>query len=168
MRSEAGTNSAPPVVVTRATNAEMAVFAGPSFHDGSGSTAAAGAISPDSALSRLGAGERPSQPTASRMPTHTAKSAGARIESGLRFRRLGKRPSAIDDGFTRPVQAHRHVPAFHDRQQVRRLRVAAAELDSVRAVFRLLCRHVVERVRVALVLLEKSSRVVDGHGPESV
>src|SRR5437879_8809475 len=40
MRSDTATNSRPPAVVVRATKSRMALFALPSFHDGSGSLCA--------------------------------------------------------------------------------------------------------------------------------
>jgi hypothetical protein len=44
MRSGTGTTSGDPGVVTFETNAMMAVFAGPSFHDGNGSAASETAV----------------------------------------------------------------------------------------------------------------------------
>lgn len=48
--------------------------------------------------------------------------------------RLRKRPGSVKDLLTRAVQPHRVVPARHDRQAVRRLLLAAPELDRVGAI----------------------------------
>ena len=60
--------------------------------------------------------------------------------------RLGESPYAIEDFGSRAKEAHRVVPALHDRQAVGDLAVAAAELDVDRAVRALLRRDVVERI----------------------
>ena len=79
-----------------------------------------------------------------------------------------ERPSAVQDLGARTVEAHRVVPALHDRQAVGDLAVAAAELDGDRAVRALLRRDVVDRVGVVLVRLEVALGVVDADRPEAV
>ena len=49
MRSSSGTNFAPPASVVTRTKSTMACFAGPSFHEGSGSLARAMVVAKDSA-----------------------------------------------------------------------------------------------------------------------
>ena len=61
----------------------------------------------------------------------------------LRFR---ERPRAVQNLWTRTIEPHHVVPARRDRQAVRDLAVAAAELNRHRAVGVLLRGDVVERV----------------------
>ena len=68
----------------------------------------------------------------------------------------------------RAIEANRVVPARHDRQAVLDLAVAATELDRDRAVAVLLCRNVVERIGVEIVLLEVALCIVDTDRPERV
>src|SRR5882724_9953448 len=82
--------------------------------------------------------------------------------------RLRKGPSAIQDLRPRTIEAHRIVPAFHDRQAFGELAGATAELDidgSVRALGR---GDIVERVRVVIVLFVVSGGVVEADGPETI
>src|SRR5580704_6544155 len=67
--------------------------------------------------------------------------------------RLRECPFAAHDLRLRPIEAHRIVPAGHDRQAVRNFAVAAAELDRDRAVVAFLRRDIVERIGVVRILL---------------
>src|SRR5689334_15203673 len=82
--------------------------------------------------------------------------------------RLGKYPLAGDDLPARQVEPYRVAPAGRDRQAVRRVARAAAELDRDRAVLVAARRQVGHRVCAALVALEEALRVVDGDRPEAV
>jgi hypothetical protein len=89
MRSAAGTKSADPGVVTRATKSEIAFFVGPSFQDGSGSAAEADDVAcggvtvcglPVQAWLRF----RP-EPGASRYGSASAGRPGAATAGAVRF-----------------------------------------------------------------------------------
>src|SRR6267378_8194521 len=77
-------------------------------------------------------------------------------------------PFAIQDFVARAVEPHGVIPALHDRQTVRHLAVASAELDRDRAVAALLGGEVIECVGVMRVLLVVARGVVDTDRPEGV
>src|ERR1700722_11073405 len=60
--------------------------------------------------------------------------------------RFGKLPFAVQDFRSRTIEPHRVVPAFCDRQTVRHLAVAAAELNGDDAVTAFSRRQIVERI----------------------
>src|SRR5580704_9906047 len=92
-----------------------------------------------------------------------------KIMSSSRHRlRLRKCPFAAHDLRPRSIEAHRIVPARHDRQAVRNFAVATAELDRDRAIVAFLRRDIVERIGVVLVLLVEAGGVVDADRPETV
>jgi hypothetical protein len=64
-----------------------------------------------------------------------------------------KLPTSIENFGARTIEAHHVIPALHDRQAVRNLAVATAELDRDRAVVILLYCDVVECVSAEAVRL---------------
>ena len=60
------------------------------------------------------------------------------------------------------------VPARHDRQAVRNLSVAAAELDGGRAVFVFLRRETVERIAVERIFPKESIGIIKRNGSEAI
>src|SRR6266568_2659299 len=77
-------------------------------------------------------------------------------------------PFAIQDFGARAVEPHRVVPSLYDRQTVRHLAVATAELDRDGPVTALLGCEVIECVGVMRVLLVVARGVVDTDRPERV
>src|SRR6476646_2142072 len=75
--------------------------------------------------------------------------------------RLREFPCAVQDFRARAIEPHGVVPALPDRQTIRNLAVAAAELDWDRAVVALPGREVIERIGVVGVLLEVTFGVVN-------
>src|SRR3954462_6128539 len=83
----------------------------------------------------------------------------------LRFREF---PLAVQDFVARAIKARRVIPTRHDRQTVRNLAVATAELDSDRTIRIFLRGDVVQRVSFVGVLLEVAVGVVEADRPEAV
>src|SRR5690348_5987823 len=73
-----------------------------------------------------------------------------------------------EDFRSRAEETYRVIPSGRDRQAVRDLAVAAAELDGDGTIRTLPCRDAVHRIGVVRVRLEVTLAVVDGQGPETV
>jgi hypothetical protein len=82
--------------------------------------------------------------------------------------RFGKFPLAVDDLSTRAVKAHHAVPARDDRKAIRRVSVAAAELNGHRTVWVLFRGDVVERIGFAIILVKVPVRAVNADRPEAI
>ena len=91
--------------------------------------------------------------------------AGGLLRCGLRLRQL---PRAVQELGAGTVEPECVVPALRDRQAIRDLAVAAAELDVDRAVSALLAGDAVDRIGVVFVLLEEALVVIDADRPERV
>src|SRR5260370_40324116 len=70
--------------------------------------------------------------------------------------RLWEFPCAVEDFGSRAKEAHRVVPALHDRQAIGNFAVAAAELDGDRPVRALFRGHLIHGIGVELVRFQKS------------
>src|SRR5882757_5158257 len=77
-------------------------------------------------------------------------------------------PATIQDLGTGTIEPHHVVPASRDRDAVRDLAVAAAELDCDRAIISLVRGNVVECVAIQLVRNEIALGVVDADRPEAI
>src|SRR6478672_5152318 len=82
--------------------------------------------------------------------------------------RLGEFPLSAQYLRTRPIEPYRVVPALHDRNAVRNLAVAAAELDVDRPVGVLLGGDVVERIGIVGIFLVIAFGIIDADRPETV
>jgi hypothetical protein len=91
-----------------------------------------------------------------------------RLEYSIHGLRLRQCPCSVQNFGARTIEAYHIIPAGHSRQAVGDFAVAAAELDGDRTVRAFLCCEIVDRVRVALVLLKAAPGVVDGDRPEAV
>src|ERR1044072_3563871 len=75
---------------------------------------------------------------------------------------LGKFPFAVKDLVARAIEAHHVGPALHDRDAIRNLAVASAELHRNDAIGVLFRGNAVQRVGIVLVLLQMAVGVIDG------
>src|SRR5215831_8044431 len=96
------------------------------------------------------------------------RSSGASLKRSIHWLRLGEFPGAVQNFGAGAIEPRRPIPSIHNRQAIRNLAVAAAELDRHRAVRVLCCGDVIEIIGVILILLEIALRVIDADGPESV
>src|SRR5467141_1440091 len=94
-------------------------------------------------------------------PKRTPTLSGGSPASTHRLR-VGESPCAIENFGSRAKEAHRVVPALHDRQAIGNFAVAAAELDGNRPVRSPFRGDIVHRIGVVVVRLEIALGVVDG------
>src|SRR5215471_20122555 len=80
----------------------------------------------------------------------------------------GERPGAVEDFRPRSVEPNDVVPAVCNREAVRPVVTATAEVDGDRAVPVRCGGDVVDTVGVSIVPLEEASGVVDRDRPEAV
>src|SRR5258707_14292912 len=75
---------------------------------------------------------------------------------------VGESPCAIENFGSRAKEAHRVVPALHDRQAIGNFAVAAAELDGAGAVRALFRGDIIHAIGLELVRFQIALGVVDG------
>src|SRR5216684_3504692 len=82
--------------------------------------------------------------------------------------RLRELPLAALDFGTRAIEPDGVVPALHDRQAIRTLAVATAELNSDRTVGAFMAGDAIDRVGLVWVVLVIALGIVEADGPEPV
>src|SRR3954470_21317632 len=98
-----------------------------------------------------------------------------RVASGSRasgllshWLRLGKNETSVENLGARTIETNPVVPTRLDREAIGALPIAAAKLDSHRSVWILPGCNVVQRVGIAIVLVEVSVGAVHADRPEAI